>query len=240
MRAIIEPSDSLKKRAEHSSNQISKVDVRKKCILCFGDVILQNVVKLTKSKFSGKLVAQKKLYNSKNLSIVSTGIGGPSAAIVIEKLIACGAKEFMCVGFVGSINEKLRSNDILLVTKAYKGDGLSYNYLPHKKFVSSDVGLTNKMKKLLEKERLDYKEGCVWTTDAIYRETPEKVRRFGKKCLGVDMETASVLSVSKYRKVKTCALMLATDELFTLKWKPASSQDVKKNLNVLCNIASQF
>ncbi len=231
MRAIIEPGEALKRRAEHDGTQASGRDVKRTCMLCFGDAILRQAVKEFKATGTGKLVAQSKLYGNKRVSIISTGIGSPSAALVAEKMIACGARALLCIGFCGSISKELRTGGILVVDEAERGEGTSRYYTKGKN--KADKNLIKKITFMFKKMKIGYHEGHVWTTDAIYRETPELVKKLGRKgCLGVDMETSGVYAVANYRKVNCVSVLVATDELFDFVWRPADFKTVSKRLKV--------
>lgn len=64
------------------------------------------------------------------MSVVSTGIGGPSAAIAVEELIKCGAHTFIRIGTSGGIDRKVVGGDLLVASAAVRGDGTSKEYLP--------------------------------------------------------------------------------------------------------------
>ena len=83
----------------------------------------------------------------------------------------------------------------------------------------------------LEQQGLTFTKGEIWTTDAIYRETPEKVRKYRKKgILAVEMEISALLTVAAYRSVSLTGLLVVSDELFDLKWRPGFSDSLlKKN-----------
>ena len=74
-----------------------------------------------------------------------------------------------------------------------------------------------------------FTRGEIWTTDAIYRETPEKVRRYQEEgVLAVEMESAALLTVAAYRSVSLAGLLVVSDELSDLKWRPGFSNPVLK------------
>jgi purine-nucleoside phosphorylase len=63
--------------------------------------------------------------------------------------------------------------------------------------------------------------GGVWTTDAAFRESPEKVERFrGLGAAAVDMEASAVFTVAAFLGIEAAALLLVSDELSTLAWRP--------------------
>ena len=66
----------------------------------------------------------------KRVSVCSTGIGGPSTAIAVEELAACGVKNFIRIGTCGGIDLKVRSGDVVIATGAVRQDGTSHEYAP--------------------------------------------------------------------------------------------------------------
>jgi purine-nucleoside phosphorylase len=63
--------------------------------------------------------------------------------------------------------------------------------------------------------------GPIWTTDAFYRETPEQVRHYQSRgLLGVDLELAALFAVGRFRQVAVAGLLVVSDELADLTWRP--------------------
>ncbi len=73
--------------------------------------------------YTGFLLGEK-------VSVVSTGIGGPSAAIAMEELAAIGADTFIRVGTCGGIRLDVSSNDVVVATGAIRNEGTSREYAP--------------------------------------------------------------------------------------------------------------
>jgi len=73
--------------------------------------------------YTGTLLGEK-------VSVCSTGIGGPSAAIAMEELVAVGADTFIRVGTCGGIDLEVQSGDIVVATGAVRMEGTSREYAP--------------------------------------------------------------------------------------------------------------
>lgn len=73
--------------------------------------------------YTGTLCGEK-------VSVVSTGIGGPSAAIALEELVALGAHTFIRVGTCGGIDLTVKAGDIVVATGAIRHEGTSREYAP--------------------------------------------------------------------------------------------------------------
>ncbi len=64
------------------------------------------------------------------VSVCSTGIGGPSAAIALEELVECGAHTFIRVGTCGGIAREAVGGDLVVATAAVRQEGTSREYMP--------------------------------------------------------------------------------------------------------------
>ena len=71
----------------------------------------------------------------------------------------------------------------------------------------------------LNRLSVDFTEGASWTTDALYREVPSRMRRRRESgCLTVEMELASLLAVAEFRKVELGALLFCGDDVGSESW----------------------
>ena len=170
-----------------------------------------------------------RLYRTKEKSaapITLSGpfIGAPHAVMGLEKLIVLGARRILVSGWCGSLQPDLKIGDLVIPARAVSEEGTSRHYPVDQKATVSDSGLNRLLTTSIMDRGRDLKTGEIWTTDAIYRETPEKVRRFQEEgILAVDMEISALLTVAAYRSVALTALLVVSDELFDLKWKPGFS-----------------
>ena len=73
--------------------------------------------------WNGTLLGEK-------VSVCSTGIGGPSTAIAVEELAACGANTFIRVGTCGGIDLDVQAGDVVIANGAIRQDGTSLEYAP--------------------------------------------------------------------------------------------------------------
>jgi purine-nucleoside phosphorylase len=85
----------------------------------------------------------------------------------------------------------------------------------------AEMDLCRRMEIQISKWNKGCRKGTVWTTDAPYRETPSKIRRYREKgILAVDMEMSALMNLARYRCVGFEPLLVVSDELFDLKWRP--------------------
>ncbi|MCX8012905.1 MAG: nucleoside phosphorylase [Rectinema sp.] len=177
---------------------------------------------------------------SPRLAIASNfGIGAPAAAVMLEELIAWGVKDFISMGTAGSLTKDIPPGSLVLCDRAFRDEGTSHHYLPHHIPAEPDACLTARLQASLDACGLPYRKGPAWTTDAIYRETPEEVRHFQDMgALVVEMEAAALFSVARYRGVRIAACFSVSDTLAYLEWKPEFHADTtRESLELLFRVA---
>jgi purine-nucleoside phosphorylase len=146
-------------------------------------------------------------------------LGAPQAAIVMEKLIALGARRIWLLGWCGSLQKNMVIGNLIIPTTALSEEGTSAHYQVNHSIKQTDPSLNKRLGAALEKTNISFKKGPVWTTDALYRETAEKVTAYGKRgYLAVEMELSALITVAIYRSVQLAGLLIVSDELSSLQW----------------------
>lgn len=148
-------------------------------------------------------------------------MGAPYAVMILETLAAWGAKEILFLGWCGAISPEVRIGDILVPTLAWIDEGTSRAYSPEPGQISRPtIPLTRGITTLLSNNSIPYHEGAIWTTDAIFRETPDKVKHFqGMGALAVEMEVSALFTVSAFLGIALSAILVVSDDLSDLTWK---------------------
>ncbi len=158
-------------------------------------------------------------FDGRPVTLVAPAMGAPYATMVLEKLIALGARLVLVLGWCGSLREDLASGSLVLPTAALPGDGTSRHYLGPADKPRPDETLVALLRHRLQAEGLCWREGPIWTTDAVYRETPALLRHYQSRgALAVDLELAALFAVGHFRRVPVAALLVVSDELATMKW----------------------
>lgn len=157
-------------------------------------------------------------------------IGAPYAVILLESLIAWGITEFVFFGWCGAVSESVRIGDIIIPDQSFIDDGTSQNYMaaPSSAALPS-ASIQSRLKSFLNRNDVRFHEGSIWSTDAIFRETKEKIGYYQKKnTLAVEMEAAALFSAGSFRNVDVGCILLVSDELSSYKWKPGFKHPVFK------------
>lgn len=153
------------------------------------------------------------------VSVTSTGIGGPSAAIAVEELIAAGADTFIRIGTAGMIQDYFNLNDCIIATGAVRDEGTTRQYIPLAYPAVAHYQVVAALEYAAEKCGKVSHIGIVQSKDAFYGEAePEsmpnedmlrsqwKAWKRGQ-VLASEMEAAALFVVSSIRKVRAgCVL----------------------------------
>ena len=197
----------------------------------------QNTIDSLIQKYDGELLGKvsktliyKIKYEGKEYTTFLSPIGAPWATMVLEDLISIGLKKIIYFGTCG-ILDNTNEYEILIPTKSKREEGTSYHYIKGKKYININPKYRKDFIKLLNKEELNYKLCKTWTTDAPYRETKSKVKKYldlGITC--VDMESSALATIGTLRNVDVFIFFYAADKLESDKWNKRclGNKDAKK------------
>ena len=102
---------------------------------------------------------------------------------------------------------------------AVRDEGTSYNYMPPGREVTASPEGVAAVERTLEEHGIGYIVAKTWTTDAPYRETPDKIKlRRAEGCLTVDMEAAAFFAVAQFRGVTFAQMLYGGDDVSGDEW----------------------
>jgi len=145
------------------------------------------------------------------LTIQSTGMGGPSAAIVIEELVQLGARRLVRVGSCGALDEGLALGDAIVATEALPDDGTS-RALGAGERVGADAALMAALLAAAERDG-GARSGAVVTTDLFYAPDGSHAMPAAGGALAIEMETATLFQLAALRGLQAGCLLLVSDLL---------------------------
>lgn len=148
------------------------------------------------------------------VSVVSTGIGGPSAAIAMEELCDLGVHTFVRVGTCGGIKLEVRSGDVVVATGAVRMEGTSREYAPLEYPAVPDYQVLTALVQAAEGLGKPWRAGVVQCKDSFYgQHSPGRMpvsyeleqkweawKRLG--VLASEMESAALFTVAAARGVR--------------------------------------
>ena len=150
-------------------------------------------------------------YKGVKISVTSTGMGCPSAAIAAEELIRIGAKNLIRIGSSAALDPRVNIGDLMISVGAMKNEGTSKFYVPDSFPAVPDLELTqmliNTAKELTEGTDFNVFTGITSSDDAFYGETPEfldKLRSY--KTMNLDMESSALFTIAHLRGVRAATI----------------------------------
>ena len=151
---------------------LSPEDVGKYCILP-GDP--DRCEKIAAYLEQPRFVARNREYTTwvgtlagEQVTVTSTGIGGPSAAIALEELAALGAKTFIRVGTCGGIALPVKSGEVVIPTAAVRMEGTSREYAPIEYPAAADFGVVRALAEAADQLGQSWHAGVVQSKDSFY------------------------------------------------------------------------
>ncbi|RLG46058.1 MAG: nucleoside phosphorylase [Thermoproteota archaeon] len=147
-------------------------------------------------------------YKGIPVSVTSTGIGCPAAAIAVEELAKIGAECFIRVGTTGAIQPEIEIGDIIVATAAVRADGTTRAYVPLEYPAVASAEVVNSLLNAAEKLSIDVRSGVILTGDAFYAEDMSTMRLWSSLgVLSVEMEAAVIFVLSQIKGLKAGAVL---------------------------------
>ncbi len=168
-------------------------------------------------------------------------IGCPACGGYLDELTGLGIEKVMFCGGGGVLDKNIGVGELLIVEGAIRDEGFSYHYAPPSRVIETQADVRETMRGYLDKNGLPYIEGLVWTTDAFYRETKEKIalrRSEGAKI--VEMEQAGCIAVSAFRGIKYGAVIYGGDDVSGDTWDKRGWNKKKGIRYALVNICREI
>ncbi len=157
---------------------------------------------------------------SRDRFVAGPAVGAPMAVLCLEKLIACGARRIVQVGWAGGLQDGMAVGDVVIPVTAVSEEGTSRHY-PLERQPTADSHLCRHLAGLARSLGLPVHRGRVWSTDAPYRETWAAVRRHRDQgILAVEMEFSALLAVAAFRTAALAGILLVSDLLAGKGWQP--------------------
>ena len=177
------------------------------------------------------VVEQRKLYMSnlqvhaddrRRFTLAGPLIGAPYAAMIVETLGVWGVKRILFVGWCGAVSRRITAGDIIVPSSAMVDEGTSGHYCdPACRVALPARPLVHQTRQALQHHGATFHDGVIWTTDAIFRETVEKVKHYQQMgALAVEMELSAIFTVACFREIEAAGILVVSDELSDYRWRP--------------------
>ena len=178
-------------------------------------------------------------FNGKPVSVQSTGMGCPSAAIVIEELIQLGVKRLLRVGTCGGLQPDLELGDLIVALSAVPADGTARHYVggePHAPTADFELvhAAVHSAKELGKRVRV----GPIVSSDVFYDPDTGRAQRWSDRgILAVEMEAAVLFTVGALRKVQAGCLLTVSDVIVEGEFKRITDDELRAAVDQMTELA---
>lgn len=162
-------------------------------------------------------------YNGVKVTISSTGIGAPSAAVVMEEMYENGMEVAIRMGTSMALRDDLLGK-FIIPAAAIREEGTSLTYAPPGYPAAADIELVNCMNRAVLAAGMEYDNGITCTMDGFYSQMRESRlskergidmqktydRLRGLRAVGIDMETSCMLTLARLMGIRGCVVTMVT------------------------------
>jgi AMP nucleosidase len=163
------------------------------------------------------------------ISIINFGMGSSMAATVMDLLGAIEPKACLFLGKCGGLKKKNKLGDLILPIAAIRGEGTSNDYFPPEVPALPAFSLQKAISTTIRNYKRDYWTGTVYTTNRRVWEHDDELKKYLRRirCMGIDMETATVFITGFHNEIPTGALLLVSDQPMVPEGVKTSQSDTR-------------
>jgi DeoD family purine-nucleoside phosphorylase len=178
-------------------------------------------------------------FRGQPVSVQASGMGCPSAAIVIEELAQLGVRTIIRVGTCGGLQPDLAIGDLIVAMSATPADSTALHYVgnePHAPTATFEVlhEAVHQAKHLGKPVRV----GPIVSSDVFYQPDPTIVERWSERgILAVEMEAAALFTIGALRKLRTGCLLIVSDVIVEGEFVRISDEDLRKAVDEMTELA---
>ena len=178
-------------------------------------------------------------FRGRPVSVQASGMGCPSAGIVIEELVQLGVKRIVRVGTCGGLQPDLAIGDLIVAISAVPADSTATHLIggePHAPTADWELvhGAVHQAKELGKKVRV----GPIVSSDVFYNPDMDQYQRWSDRgVLAVEMESAMLFTLGALRKIQTGCLLIVSDVLVEGEFVRISDKEMRKAVDEMTELA---
>ena len=153
------------------------------------------------------------------IGVARIPVGAARSVMTLEELMTLGARTFLIAGATGALKPSIQVGDYVIATSGLREEGASYHYQPPEHPARADGPAAHALIEAAKSSEHACHAGCVWSTDAPYREFTGKVSRYGRDgVLSVDMEASALMIVTEFRGADLGLILTVSDLVYRRDW----------------------
>jgi AMP nucleosidase len=166
---------------------------------------------------------------AEGVTMINFSMGSANAATIMDLLSATRPKAVLFLGKCGGLKKKNKLGDFILPIAAIRGEGTSDDYLPAEVPALPSFALQKAISTTIRNFEKDYWTGTVYTTNRRVWEHDQEFKDYliETRCMGIDMETATLFTVGFANHIPCGALLLVSDQPMVPEGVKTSESDKK-------------
>jgi 5'-methylthioadenosine phosphorylase/purine-nucleoside phosphorylase len=177
-------------------------------------------------------------WEGKPVSVQSTGMGCPSAAIAIEELCQLGVKKLMRVGTCGGLQPHHQLGDVIVALSAIPQDGTVQTYVREPHCPTADWELVHEAVHFAKQLGQPLHVGPIVSSDVFYNPDSEQYQRWSERgILAVEMEAAVLFTLGALRKVQAGCMLTVSDIVVEGEFKRVTDEELRAAVDRMTRVA---
>ena len=177
-------------------------------------------------------------FEGRPVSVQATGMGCPSAAIVVEELVQLGVKRMLRVGTCGGLQPDLKLGDLIVAVSAVPADQTAAHLVPEPHVPTADWELVHAAVHSAKELGKDVRVGAIVSSDLFYNPDGEQYQRWSDRgVLAVEMEAAVLFTLGALRKVQTGCLLTVSDVVVEGEFVRITDEEMRRAVDGMTELA---
>jgi DeoD family purine-nucleoside phosphorylase len=177
-------------------------------------------------------------YNGRPVSVQSTGMGCPSAGIVIEELVQLGVKRLLRIGTCGGLQPDLQLGELIVAISAVPADATATHLVGEPHAPTADWELVHSAVHSAKQLGRRVRVGPIVSSDLFYNPDEGQYARWSDRgILAVEMEAAMLFTLGALRKVRAGCLLTVSDIVVEGEFVRISDEEMKAAVDGMTELA---
>jgi DeoD family purine-nucleoside phosphorylase len=177
-------------------------------------------------------------FEGKAVSVQATGMGCPSAAIVIEELVQLGVKRLLRVGTCGGLQPDLKLGDLIVAISAIPADQTAVHLVNEPHVPTADWGLVHGAVHSAKEMGKSVRVGPIVSSDLFYNPDGGQYQRWSERgVLAVEMEAAVLFTLGALRKVQAGCLLTVSDVVVEGEFVRITDEEMRNAVDQMTQLA---
>ena len=177
-------------------------------------------------------------YRGRSVSVQATGMGCPSAAIVIEELVQLGVQRMLRIGTCGGLQPDMKIGDLVIAISAVPADSTAMHLVREPHAPTADWELVHAAVHAAKEQGKAVRVGPIVSSDLFYNPDDGQYGRWSDRgILAVEMEAAVLFTVGALRGIETGCLLLVSDVVVEGEFKRITDEEMRAAVDQMTELA---